>query len=124
MNKEAAMRWADALESGKYKQTIGMLKDERGYCCLGVLCEVDGIKKEDIVSGDKQRIYTLYGKDRDRCFLPTELVYKYDMSSRRAHVYTSIKHRGKTYDNLAEMNDAGVRFKTIARYIRKYWEKL
>lgn len=31
-----------ALRSGKYQQTIGALKDNLGYCCLGVACEVSG----------------------------------------------------------------------------------
>jgi hypothetical protein len=31
--------WVTALRSGKYKQSIGILKCEFGYCCLGVLQE-------------------------------------------------------------------------------------
>lgn len=49
MSDEAAARvmtWIEALESGKYQQTRGMLrtKDEvtgqLQYCCLGVACEI------------------------------------------------------------------------------------
>ena len=40
MNKEIKAKWIEALKSGKYKQTKGTLKDEHGYCCLGVLCEI------------------------------------------------------------------------------------
>lgn len=44
MKKSIAMKWVNALRSGKYKQgEMGYLKDsEGGYCCLGVLCEVVG----------------------------------------------------------------------------------
>jgi hypothetical protein len=40
--------WIEALESGKYRQTTNFLckKDESSrykHCCLGVLCEVEGI---------------------------------------------------------------------------------
>jgi hypothetical protein len=33
-------RWADALRSGKYPQSTGSLRNARGWCCLGVLCDV------------------------------------------------------------------------------------
>lgn len=32
--------WAKALESGKYTQATGMLRNDIGYCCLGVACDV------------------------------------------------------------------------------------
>ena len=42
------LRWAEALESGKYKQTECALRRGNGdfYCCLGVAVEI-GIAKED-----------------------------------------------------------------------------
>jgi len=46
MKQEIKQRWIDALRSGEYPQTMGKLRDEGGYCCLGVLCELaveDGI---------------------------------------------------------------------------------
>lgn len=39
--------WIEALRSGKYKQGTGRLRsNDDCYCCLGVLCEVAGIKAE------------------------------------------------------------------------------
>src|ERR1043165_5081152 len=32
--------WIAALNSGKYTQTNGALRNSKGYCCLGVLCDV------------------------------------------------------------------------------------
>jgi len=32
--------WIEALRSGEYAQTRGSLRDESGFCCLGVLCDV------------------------------------------------------------------------------------
>jgi hypothetical protein len=46
MNKKLKQKWITALKSGVYKQTTGKLKDNTGYCCLGVLCEVAGYKAE------------------------------------------------------------------------------
>lgn len=41
-------KWIDALRSGKYKQGKSNLARRAGdtieYCCLGVLCEIAGIK--------------------------------------------------------------------------------
>lgn len=37
--------WTKALRSGKYKQTTKKLQDNKGYCCLGVACEL--FTKED-----------------------------------------------------------------------------
>lgn len=32
--------WIAALRSGKYKQTRKVLRDNEGFCCLGVLCDL------------------------------------------------------------------------------------
>lgn len=33
-------KWVKALRSGKYKQGQDALQSEKGYCCLGVACEI------------------------------------------------------------------------------------
>jgi len=40
VNKEIKARWVAALRSGVYAQTTGVLHNEKGYCCLGVLCDI------------------------------------------------------------------------------------
>jgi hypothetical protein len=40
MNPVIRTRWAKALRSGDYDQTNHALKDSKGYCCLGVLCDL------------------------------------------------------------------------------------
>lgn len=40
MNKEIKARWVAALRSGVYTQTLNALHNEKGYCCLGVLCDL------------------------------------------------------------------------------------
>jgi hypothetical protein len=40
IDKETKDAWVAALRSGKYKQTTGALRNDTGYCCLGVLAEV------------------------------------------------------------------------------------
>lgn len=44
MKKAVADRWVAALRSGIFKQgTKAELKSEKGYCCLGVLCEIENL---------------------------------------------------------------------------------
>jgi len=45
MEKELVIKWVEELESGKYEQCKGQLMtnpahDEKAFCCLGVLCEI------------------------------------------------------------------------------------
>jgi hypothetical protein len=35
-------KWVEALRNGKYNQTTHSLKDSLGFCCLGVLCDIQG----------------------------------------------------------------------------------
>lgn len=49
-NTELLQKWVDALRSGKYPMGYGRLapRDDEGnesYCCLGVACEVAGLRK-------------------------------------------------------------------------------
>ena len=37
---ENAMKWIDALRSGEYTKTEGVLQNPKGFCCLGVACKV------------------------------------------------------------------------------------
>ena len=40
MNSSIKQKWVSALRSGKYFQATGALRNEDGFCCLGVLCDV------------------------------------------------------------------------------------
>lgn len=37
---ENALKVAEALESGEFKQARGALRSKNGFCCLGVACEM------------------------------------------------------------------------------------
>lgn len=52
MFTENQMKWISALRSGKYKQGKGTLRRGDYYCCLGVACEVLGIKGKERPSGE------------------------------------------------------------------------
>jgi hypothetical protein len=40
MNKENIQKLVNALRSGEYPQAKGALKNEDGFCCLGVACDI------------------------------------------------------------------------------------
>lgn len=40
MKREIARRWADAIESGEYKQCTGMMRLESGFCYIGILADL------------------------------------------------------------------------------------
>jgi len=40
MKHEIKEKWVEALRSGEYSQTTGVLRDDIGFCCLGVLCDL------------------------------------------------------------------------------------
>lgn len=54
--QERRKAFTDALRSGEFSQTKGVLQDSRGYCCLGVACVV----YEKVTGGDLNR--GIYGK--------------------------------------------------------------
>ena len=43
MKAEFKKKWIKALRSGKYRRAQGQLRKGRGFCCLGVLCHINGI---------------------------------------------------------------------------------
>lgn len=43
MKKKVFIRWIKALRSGLYPKTSGALKNDVGFCALGVLCEISKI---------------------------------------------------------------------------------
>lgn len=60
MEKQLFDKWTAALRSGEYHQGKHMLrKSNDSFCCLGVLCEVMGLKK--IHNGYKYGDYYLEG---------------------------------------------------------------
>lgn len=127
MKQDIAMKWADALESGEFKQTQGRLYDPgEGYCCLGVLCEVVGRKFDCYESqpstwGIKNHLGTI-----ECTVLPEEIVREVGMKS-QSGIFTN--NDGDI--ELTCLNDGDISrnihphsFKEIAKIIRENWEAL
>lgn len=99
MDKNLKKVWVKALRSGDYKQGKGNLYKKGRFCCIGVLCDIQGIdwRKE------LPRVF-----DRQTTIPPRE--------------YDPTGITGDTYDTLGEMNDDKTNknsFKKIADWIEK-----
>lgn len=113
LNKNAKL-WVKALRSGKFKQTKRALSKNGKYCCLGVACELaiqSGVK----LSKDSDELKTSYDGETD--YLP-EVVQKW------LGLTTSHGKMSTTGLSLADRNDDGARFKTIANIIESEPEGL
>jgi len=99
-------RWISALRSGKYKQGTGQLRDaQNNFCCLGVLCDVQGRhwwKPEG--TGE----WTIGVGDQQDWLGPNNEKLIRDIGG--------YEHRTK----LIKMNDSGKSFEQIARYIEQH----
>lgn len=114
-------RWAEALESGEYKQAHNKLRDADGLCCLGVACDVSNL-------GSWGRTTYGVGKKK-RADLPVVAVRDYYgfTTPGGADIVEKAKYIGKMISlpdtSLDALNDHyGYTFKKIAKVIHKYAE--
>lgn len=117
---ELVEKWIEALESGKYRQGLGVLVKDYGtpkarYCCLGMACQV-------IVDNKVRKLNLKEYSDESRGLLDASIAKLIGIDE-GGGFRTPVIHRGRYYDSLVELNDGGVKFKTIARIIREQIEK-
>lgn len=106
MNRAIRDKWVAALRSGSYRQgsrvlhRLGGVGERDSFCCLGVLCCILNIS-----AYENDRGLVVY--DKDEVMLPDWLRENLDISK-------------EDMQALARMNDIGVSFNTIAKYIENY----
>ena len=145
MKKEIAEKWVRALRSEKYRQTKGALKiknkaGKTSHCCLGVLCEL--YQSEQRKAGKPLLPTTAVPAGGYGCDIPAaSRVFEFadqgvvlpakvtrwaglDEDCGMFRGEFSTKHDGYIYCGLAEMNDKGCQFSTIADVIEKNAEHL
>lgn len=126
MKESVKNEWVKALRRG-LPQTKRRLRDNDGYCCLGVLCEVatqSGIdlelEKDDLRNG-------MVGYNGSYSTLPQEVIFWAGMKNDNPGTNYPIELEDGESDiiySLAEMNDAGLDFDEIADYIERNWETM
>jgi hypothetical protein len=104
-------KWLGALESGKYKQTKEKLFSGRGYCCLGVACDLAGIKPVK-----RPHMYLF---DDEWSVAPSSIIEKLKLRGDCGDFDISVRIKNLNVGSLAEMNDIGKTFKEIAAFIRE-----
>lgn len=110
MKKKIMKKWVKALRSGDYKQTTGCLKDDTGYCCLGVLC--------DIYRKDQKKGFNFLNRGT-----LNETVMKWSGVKTDEGIIGDELEYGN--ERLIEMNDFYKKsFKQIAKVIEKNYENL
>lgn len=102
-------KWVKALRSGKYKQTQSKLFDGKGYCCLGVLCKVAGVKPV------KNKLDFFEFMKQEDC-LPATIRKQIGLNTDYGQY--------NVYESLATDNDNGLTFKQIADIIESQPEGL
>ena len=120
MNQQIKEQWVAALRSGDYQQTKGVLRDDTGFCCLGVL--------SDLYLKEKGNQWEVVSED---CFnfpdfndgiLPDQVMDWADLSWQNPAVTVEqFNHATQEYAPvnvpLSDLNDTDHDFKMIAALI-------
>lgn len=139
MKQNIMKKWVKALRSGKYKQGKGTLKqyDSKGvaqHCCLGVLCELynhtmrkskEKTLPEKVYDNDSHfsHGYCRFGGKKED--LPKEVKDWAGMRNSLGKFQANkVDEYGDREECLADLNDCGTKFKTIADIIEKNYEQL
>ena len=148
MKQEVAEKWVAALRSGEYQQTQQTLcvNDEqgtRGFCCLGVLCDM--FAKEHPTAGqwERQAEITEVGfllPDSQAATFATPPLLVRDWAGLKSYVgncesseelrtafaaHFELSSTDDDHgDSLASANDNGATFEQIADFIEQHWEEL
>ena len=121
---EVYKEWVEALRSGNYIQGIEYLKQKSDgeiyYCCLGVLCEIE---KERFDLQEKEGDFAFEFNETDSV-LPkkvSKLLGWYKGTDK--NLDTTGKIRDRQFTDLAEANDNGQIFESIADIIEEQFLK-
>lgn len=120
MKAKYKRKWIKALHSRKRKQTFGCLRDEDGFCCLGVLCDVvKGELGEDWLrrpGSTESSFMAESGVLPDTVIALVGMDALHGFSNAKSGEYLDHKRRLR---NLAADNDSGKSFKQIANIIER-----
>ena len=129
--------WVNALLSGDYSQTTGVLRSNDGYCCLGVLCDLYSQEVNrnwqgkrytfsdavDITETEAEEFnFDSFFYDDEMEHLPQAVVEWACLDNTNPSVqveYTTDEGVYVEYVELSQLNDTGYDFKQIANYIQE-----
>lgn len=125
LKPEIKALWIEALRSGEYEQGQEYLNSEKGFCCLGVLCDI-AIKEGVIPDWREKPEPQAYGQGHEliavkwvlgsASLLPREV---HDWAGlKRDDEFSTLGYLGDG-TSLASMNDNGSTFAEIADVIEE-----
>ena len=122
MNEHAKL-WLEALESGRYRQTRGVLEDADGNCCLGLACRVYMEAGNDLLTeGPVLAVDAQLGREGFVLFAGEAInlpgVVRIWLGLRTA--VGGYRDESGDRHNLAKANEAGKTFHEIAQIIRDH----
>lgn len=117
---ENVKKWVNALRSGNFSQTKSKLKDDNGYCCLGIACEL--YAEENGLDWKYDDLYGGYVFDGELETLPDSVVTWLGLGTANG----TFVEPEKDYQTvtLSELNDTGYDFDYIADVIESDPEQL
>ena len=113
LKPEVKSAWLEALRSGQYTQTTEVLRDETGYCCLGVLCDVYGKQTGTEWSTEEESMRVDVDGITSWTFLKQEMC----LPKKVKEWCFETPLEGFSFCNLMELNDSGSSFQEIAEVI-------
>jgi hypothetical protein len=110
MNPEIKSKWIEALRSGDYAQDKYVLHSEKGFCCLGVLCDITGLGEWKFMDGNPPKFFY---QTNDTSWLDNEF---YLPPKVKEFCDFTLEDARK---DLSSMNDEGKSFSEIADWIEE-----
>jgi hypothetical protein len=105
MDAELKRKWVEALRSGTYHQAVGFLRNEDRFCCLGVLCQIAGLR---ISSHDNNSVFHESGEYTVGYEAITKLLDGFNYYELAERNDGSNKHHRHTFHEIADYIDANL----------------
>ena len=105
--------WIEALRSGQYQQTSGLLRSDNGFCCLGVACDISGLSEwqENFAPNEDGIPFVYYSYLDAPDVLPKEVLEWLGLKGPQGLL------RNHVFNDLAHANDKNLSFEQIADLI-------
>lgn len=125
--RERLTRWTTALRKFPEKQGKGALSSSPDkFCCLGMLCEVEGVKKEENLGG--AATYQFPWTAKNLCKESSGLLegdLSFEFGDRSGYFLLlnmpALSYQEKKYENLVEANDREVPWSVIASHLDTFY---
>lgn len=124
MQKEMAMKWCEALRSGRYQYGKGVLRSKSNkYCSLGVLCDISGLGSWTVIKGN----YYVFKDHEGDCVdagLSEYIMYNLGVNDSLGGFNVVFHKVSKHIGSLAEANDSDFDFDESANFIENNYKEL